>query len=167
MDEHPPSIGPHQPLDRRTRAVGLELVAALTVAHAVGLALAIELRSALTEAEEWAFRQQERHVRRLRVEHEALNRHAGGRLDVHRWRLRGEAHRQIPRPHRLECLRRPAGTDTLRRVGLREPAIDWHPGWRAVDDRKDVDAYGGRAERRHDDLDWLAADHDVGRPARG
>ena len=97
MDEHAPPVGADQPLDRRARAVGLQLVAALAVAHAIGLALAIELRAALTETEERPLRQEERHVRRLRVEHQPLHGHAGGRLDVERRRLRGEAHGQVAR----------------------------------------------------------------------
>ena len=126
MDEHAPPVGADQPLDRRARAVGLELVAALAVAHAVGLALAIELRAALAEAEQRPLRQEERHVRRLRVERQPLHGHAGGRLDVERRRLRREAHGQVPGAHGLEGLGRAPGPDAFRCVGLGEPAIDWH-----------------------------------------
>ena len=126
MDEHAPPVGADQPLNRRARAVGLELVPALAVAHAIGLALAIELRAALAETEERPLRQEERHVRRLRVEHQPLHGHAGGRLDVERRRLRGEAHGQVPGAHRLERLGHSPGRHAFRCVGLGEPAIDWH-----------------------------------------
>ena len=165
MDEHAPTVGADQPLDRRAGAVRLQLIAALAVAHAVGLPLAVELRPALSEAEERPFRQQERHVRRLRVERQPLHRYAGGRLDMECGRLRGEAHGQVSCAHGLEGVCRPPRAHPLRRIRLRDPAVVWHRRRRPGGDWKDADADRGRTERRHDDLDGPAADRDVRRLA--
>ena len=147
MDEHPPAVGAHEPLDRHAAAMRAELIAALAVAHAVGLTLAIELRPALAEAEERTLRQQERHVRRLRVERQPLDGPAGRRLDVERGRLRREAHGQVPRAHGLECVCRPPRTDALCRVRLHQCAIVGHCRRRPCDEWEDADADRSRTER--------------------
>ena len=88
--------------------------------------LAIELRAALAQPEERSLRQEERHVRRLRVERQPLHRHAGRSSRRGASAARGEAHGQVPGAHRLEGLGHAPGPHAFRCVELGEPAIDWH-----------------------------------------
>ena len=128
VDEHAPAVGADQPLDRPAGAVRLELVAALTIAHAIDLPFAVELRPTLPEAEQRSLRQQEGHVRRLGVECQPLDEHAVGRLDMEGGRLGGEAHGQVAGADRLERLCRSSCRDTLGRRRLRHAPIVWHCG---------------------------------------
>jgi len=54
MEEQSPAASANQPLNRHTSTVGAELVSALTVAVRISRAFAIELRTALAEAEKRA-----------------------------------------------------------------------------------------------------------------
>ena len=130
VDEHAPAVGPDEPLIGERAPWVCELIAALTVAHAVGLALAIELRAALSEAEQRAFRQEERHIGRLGVEGEALHGPPFAVIDMNRRRRRREAHREVASAHGLE---RPsdarAARDALCRVTARaSPPFVRHDG---------------------------------------
>jgi hypothetical protein len=76
-------------------AVRLQAEAALAVAHGISRALTIELRPALTQAEQRPARQEERHARCGCIEHECLHHITTAIADVQRRRILGEAHYQI------------------------------------------------------------------------
>ncbi len=73
MNEHRPAARADQPLDWHAPAVRAQLIAALTVAHPIGRAAAIELRSAFAEAEDRAVAERERQRAGLLIDTELLN----------------------------------------------------------------------------------------------
>src|SRR5262245_40033459 len=102
MDEHPPTVAAHQPLDGDTAAMGPQLMAPLAVAGRVGRSFAVELWTAFAKTEQRTLAERKCDDRRFGIKRELLNRHALHRIDVQRSRIGAEANDEIAGGNRGE-----------------------------------------------------------------
>ena len=163
MNSRPP-VGADQPLDRHARAVRAQLVAALPVAHRVDGASAVELRSAFAEPEQRPVAEQEAHARVLRTEHQLLD-GAARTGDLDDRRVGREPDSEIACSDGRERLSLAPGRYDLAVRATGQRTVHRHLERAATLDRSHDDADGGVTDSRHDNLDRLAGDDDVGVPS--
>ena len=161
MDEHPPSVCPDQPLNRRAPAMGPQLVAALPVSHSINGSLAIELRSAFPQAQQRPSGEQKRRAGCLGIHRQLLHGDASARLDMQRRGTLREADDEIAGADRLEggCAPRPSGS--LAGDRLREPAIQRNVRCPAAIERQHRQAHRRSRDRGDDDFNGPAGNADV------
>src|SRR5262249_28465934 len=140
MNEYRPAIRADQPLDRNTSTMRAQLIAALSAAHRVDGAFAIELWSAFTETEQRTFGQKKRQTLRSVVERHPLHILARSGINVDGCRISSETNDQIAGSNRTKRIRSaPPGNQTP--SILADKRVIAGQGRRSAFDRRHTDAH--------------------------